>query len=337
MFKFVLLGDAGVGKTSIARRILGKRFRKVYHKTIGVDISHVEKEVRNRNIVLTLWDLAGDSQFRKMRQFFFQGTTGVLLVLDVTKELDYESLMSWFKDIDAGMASKINIALIANKIDLKSDRIIPPEFVEGTEMILGDQVTAAAITSFEVSAKTGEGCHEALDWLLSKAVGQVENEDTIRETVFAHDHVMSAMFKLTEMGPDVMYQDFETLPDGTNPEVFLMNMSVSLISAIGQGHSYSQGVFDLPSGKLADYRSFVYSFRMSDPEALDPRLKWGFFQLVIFIPEASYQYYQPFSKVEEALDKFVAQIPSIQHLTNVMFNEMKLLALEEFARLVEFS
>jgi small GTP-binding protein len=337
MFKFVLLGDAEVGKTSFVRRILGHRFRSVYHKTIGVDISHLERELPDgRNILITLWDLAGDEHFRRMRQFFFQGTTGVFLVIDVTKEFDYESLMSWFVDIDDGMASKINIALIGNKIDLDDDRIITSDFVKGTEMILQDQVSAAAsITSFEVSAKNGKGCSQALDWMIGRAIQQIKLREEIINKVFADNNVLAAMFKLTEYGPDIMYHDFDSLPYDLDVNTFLMNMTVSLVSAIGQGHNYSEGIFDLPSGKLKGYRSCVFSFRMSDYQAKDVRLKWGFFQFVLFVPEDSYKYFEPFSKIESCLRDFITEIKKIENLSLLVFKEMKLIALEEFAKLVE--
>ncbi len=331
VFKIVLLGDAMVGKTSFARRIIKKRFRPRYHKTIGVDISHINYTMPDgTKAVITLWDLSGDEQFSSLRSVFFTGTTGVLMVIDVTKDLNYDSLSSWFTDIDKNMASKINIALIANKVDLKEHRVVGQEFIEGTAMILEDQVTARKVKAFETSAKTGYGCKEAMDWLIGECIRQVDQTNILRRRVFDPANVPSVLFKMTEIGPNAEYRDFDTLSGVEDVESYLLNLGVALSTAIGQGHTYNEGIYSLPGGNLNGTQLFVYSFRLPDHQAVDRRLSIGLFIYVLLIPVEYCPYFEPFSKVEGYIAPRFKELGDASNLTPEALARIKLELLEEF-------
>ena len=337
VLKFVLLGDASVGKTSFARRIVKKRFRPRYHKTIGVDISHINYTMQDgTEVVLTLWDLSGDEQFSSLRSVFFTGTTGVLMVIDVTKDLNYESLSSWFSDIDANMASKINIALVANKIDLEDQRVVPQDFIDGTALILENQVDARKVRAFETSAKTGQGCQSTLEWLIQECIDQMEQSKALKKRVFNPGQIPSVLFKMTEIGPDVVYRDFTELTGVEDIESYLLNLGVALSTAIGQGHTYNEGIYDLPGGSLGETKLFVHSFRLADPDAVDTRLLLGLFIYVLLIPNEYVKYYEPFSKVEEFIVPRFKEIGEGSGLTDEFLSQVKVELLEEFEDLSSF-
>jgi len=148
IFKAIVIGDGGVGKTSIIRRYVHEQFDPKYKKTIGVAHAVKRVNIEDREITLTIWDTGGQELFDCIRPQYYRGANGAIIVFDVTNKESFDHLDKWFNDLQA-QCGKIPIILVANKIDLIEKQVIPLE--EGERYALKND-----ITFFETSAKTGE-------------------------------------------------------------------------------------------------------------------------------------------------------------------------------------
>jgi len=170
--KIILLGDDGVGKTSLRRSYMGKTFSEKYKKTLGVDISHLHFSKDDREVDIVIWDLAGERQFRNIRKAYCSGMNGAILVIDVTREISMETLLWWLEDVKL-MISKDNVlplALLGNKLDLDNQRIVTFDNLIATENLLTTALQDIKVKTFETSAKTGESVKEAFDWLITNSL-----------------------------------------------------------------------------------------------------------------------------------------------------------------------
>ena len=148
IFKAIVIGDGGVGKTSILRRYVHEQFDPQYKKTIGVAHAVKRVNIEDREITLTIWDTGGQELFDCIRPQYYRGANGAIIVFDVTNKESFDHLDKWFNDLQA-QCGKIPIILVANKIDLIEKQVIPLE--EGERYALKND-----LTFFATSAKTGE-------------------------------------------------------------------------------------------------------------------------------------------------------------------------------------
>jgi small GTP-binding protein len=319
--KFLLLGESASGKTSIARRLMGRRFRPKHHQTLGVNIEHfLYKLEDNKKIMISLWDLDGQAIFRNARTMYFGNTSGVMLVLDTTKPLDMTTLGFYFEDIEAGMKEhEFSVALIGSKIDLQEEQVLPSMFIEGTGILLADQIKADEVKHFEISSKTGQGIKEMVDWLVKTSVARIEQKNVYLNKIFSPDNYQSILFQLTEIGPEVVIKDFDTFGkrEQIDSDIYLMNLGVGISVAIAHGQHYSVGTFDLPAPDKENYRLFVYAFRLKDPLAKDKRLIDAFLQFCIFIPNELQEFFGDFKRIERRLYLFASKFETVQDLISI--------------------
>ncbi|MFW9928663.1 MAG: Rab family GTPase [Candidatus Thorarchaeota archaeon] len=140
VFKVVLCGDGGVGKTALRIRYMGRGFQAKYMMTVGADFALKEISVSDGtgNIQthrFQIWDLAGQQNFSYVRPLFFMGAHGVLLVYDVTRLSTYENVLSWMGEIVKAIGKKLfPVVLIGNKIDLRYQTDIAISSEEGREL-----------------------------------------------------------------------------------------------------------------------------------------------------------------------------------------------------------
>ena len=152
-FKVVMLGDGAVGKTAITTRFTQEFFDSDYKRTIGSDfaIKKIELPDIDTNVTLQVWDLAGQPRFEVVRQGFYRGARGGLLVYDVTRRRTFLNIQSWkeecFKNIDREMP----LIVVANKVDLIDSRIVSTEEGESWAKERGHMyVESSALTGVNV-------------------------------------------------------------------------------------------------------------------------------------------------------------------------------------------
>ncbi|CAL1262544.1 unnamed protein product [Larinioides sclopetarius] len=124
LLKVIILGDSGVGKTSLMNQYVNKRFTNQYKATIGADFLTKEIVVDDRIVTMQIWDTAGQERFQSLGLAFYRGADCAVLVYDVTAPNTFKSLDSWRDEflIQAGPRDPDNFPfiVIGNKIDLEN-------------------------------------------------------------------------------------------------------------------------------------------------------------------------------------------------------------------------
>jgi small GTP-binding protein len=158
-FKLILGGDGAVGKTSMVHRFVENKFAKDYKSTIGTSIMKKECKFDGLDSIVrfVLWDLAGQSQFKKVRQSYLSNAEAGILAFDVTNPMSFQNIENWHKEI-LSASPNISLILVGNKIDLEDERLVSREDGEKTAENLG-------IPYIETSAKTGESINDAFRML----------------------------------------------------------------------------------------------------------------------------------------------------------------------------
>lgn len=140
VLKLVLLGDPGVGKTSLISQFVHARFRHSYQLTVGLDISSKQVQLADgRTVTLSINDIGGQARFAAIRHMFFKGAHLAMFVYDVTRAETLDNVKDpWFKELMefCGRSSKTKAAiqtiLVGNKTDLEDYRMIEEE--EGIQL-----------------------------------------------------------------------------------------------------------------------------------------------------------------------------------------------------------
>lgn len=123
--KTVIIGDGGVGKTSILKRYLAEGFEKDYIKTVGANFYSTEGNYsvdgEKTPIQWVLWDLGGQPTFNEVRSMYYQGAKAAILVFDISRPETYHNLPNWLNEFWENAGGKYPVALVANKIDLRGN------------------------------------------------------------------------------------------------------------------------------------------------------------------------------------------------------------------------
>jgi len=146
--KMVLAGEGATGKTSLLERVKFNRFNDSYSLTIGGDIVFFDLDVNKITTRLMCWDSAGQSQFSCIRQAFWKGMKGSIIVFDISWRGSFEAVHSWYYELQE-TAPGTPFVLVGSKVDLDANRQISHEEAQDLATELG------AIAYIETSAKTG--------------------------------------------------------------------------------------------------------------------------------------------------------------------------------------
>ncbi|KAF8016076.1 hypothetical protein BT93_H1584 [Corymbia citriodora subsp. variegata] len=127
LFKVVLIGDSGVGKSNLLSRFTRNEFCLESKSTIGVEFATRTLQVEGRTVKAQIWDTAGQERYRAITSAYYRGALGALLVYDVTKPTTFDNVSRWLKELRDHADSNIVIMLIGNKTDLKHLRAVATE------------------------------------------------------------------------------------------------------------------------------------------------------------------------------------------------------------------
>lgn len=144
VFKFILVGDSGVGKSSMLYRFTEDKFDAEHNVTIGVEFGMKMIKINDRNIKLQIWDTAGQETFRSITRSYYREAAGVILCYDVTNRKSFNDIIGWLEDIRK-TSDVANIILVGTKTDLENKRIISIE--EGKQMAEAYKLLFAEISS----------------------------------------------------------------------------------------------------------------------------------------------------------------------------------------------
>ena len=154
--KIILLGDAGVGKTSISGRYIDSTFKDNYQATIQAEKRmKIINEDDKTSVRLNIWDTAGQEKFRSITRQFYRDCQGAFIVFDLTKKSSFNELKTWINELKTHGNDDTVIIILGNKSDLTTEREISEDVIKNE---IKDKYKY-----FEVSAKTGNNVSLAFD------------------------------------------------------------------------------------------------------------------------------------------------------------------------------
>ncbi len=159
VFKVLLLGDAGVGKTSLIMRFVHNQFKRDYLLTIGMNVSSYQLEVDGTPVNLSIHDIGGQKRFEAFRTIFYKGSSGAIIVYDITREASFRNAANWTQELRKECKHQTELLLVGNKMDLEDMRAVSYE--EGAKQG-GDLNT---ISFIETSALSGTNVVDAFEQL----------------------------------------------------------------------------------------------------------------------------------------------------------------------------
>jgi len=122
VYKVVIVGDSGVGKTNILSRYLTNEFNFDSKTTVGVELGIKKTEIDGYNVKIQIWDTAGQERYRAITSAYYKGTLGALIVYDVTKPESFENINRWVPELKQFANQDVTIMLVGNKTDLTEER-----------------------------------------------------------------------------------------------------------------------------------------------------------------------------------------------------------------------
>jgi len=119
LFKVVLIGDSGVGKSNLLSRFTRNEFNLESKSTIGVEFATKSIQCDGKTIKAQIWDTAGQERYRAITSAYYRGAVGALLVYDISKRISYDNVSRWLKELRDHADQNIVIMLVGNKKDLR--------------------------------------------------------------------------------------------------------------------------------------------------------------------------------------------------------------------------
>ncbi|MHA1148592.1 MAG: GTP-binding protein [Promethearchaeota archaeon] len=203
-FKFIIIGDHEVGKTSIVRRFVEKKFSRDYRATIGLNILTHKFSFVGNEISVSLWDVGAQNFFKRFRKSYYMGAQAAFIVYDLTNRESYEGVISWFEELNTFIGkADLPIVVVGNKSDLKDHRV--SSYQEGVEMASKIAERGVKNASYiETSALTGENIEDAFSLISyhyimkSKEIEELELKkdllDDIKAILESKQHLTLAFY-----------------------------------------------------------------------------------------------------------------------------------------------
>ena len=170
MFKILLLGDSGVGKSSLLLRYTKHEFNVDMRSTIGVEFALKYLKIDNFQLKVQIWDTAGMERYRSITSAYYKGAKGVIIVYDICREKSFENVDKWIEDFKSKADEDAVILLIGNKNDLDDKREVNKEEAE-----LKAQKNKFAF--METSAKDNNNVDKAFETLFKEIVKNYKDKN----------------------------------------------------------------------------------------------------------------------------------------------------------------
>lgn len=154
LFKLLLIGDSGVGKSCLLLRFADDTYTESYISTIGVDFKIRTIELEGKTVKLQIWDTAGQERFRTITSSYYRGAHGIIVVYDVTDESTFANVKQWLQEIERYACEGVNKLLVGNKADLMNSKAVDFESAKQLADELG-------IAFLETSAKDATNVEQA--------------------------------------------------------------------------------------------------------------------------------------------------------------------------------
>ena len=127
LFKVIIIGDSGVGKTNILSRYIRNYFSFDTRSTVGVEFGAKKIEVNGFKVKNQIWDTAGQERYRAITNTYYKGAKGALVVYDIAKRDSFENIKRWVNELRMNGDKDVAIVIVGNKSDLIEERVVSKE------------------------------------------------------------------------------------------------------------------------------------------------------------------------------------------------------------------
>ncbi|RHY63140.1 hypothetical protein DYB34_009480 [Aphanomyces astaci] len=206
LFKYIIIGDTGVGKSCLLLQFTDKRFQPVHDLTIGVEFGARMINIDSKQIKLQIWDTAGQESFRSITRSYYRGAAGALLVYDITRRETFNHLTRWLEEARQNSNSNMAIMLIGNKSDLEHRRAV--SYKEGEQFAKEN-----GLIFLETSAKTAANVEDAF----------------IKTAQKIHANIQAGICDVTNEGTSLR------IPSWNDSHMYASTLSTSLRIHVGGG------------------------------------------------------------------------------------------------------
>ncbi|BBG98881.1 RAB GTPase homolog 1A [Prunus dulcis] len=169
LFKLLLIGDSGVGKSCLLLRFADDSYIDSYISTIGVDFKIRTVEQDGKVVKLQIWDTAGQERFRTITSSYYRGAHGIILVYDVTDQESFNNVKTWLQEIDKFAVGNVNKLLVGNKSDLADKKVVSSEASKAFADELG-------IPFLETSAKNSTNVEQAFMTMVAEIKNRIATQ-----------------------------------------------------------------------------------------------------------------------------------------------------------------
>ena len=166
-FKYIIIGDPEVGKSSIIQRYINNEFNRNYSSTIGVEFHTPSIELNKKTYKIQIWDTGGKKENQIQAKIICKGAICAFIVYDITNKNSFNNITSWVENCKNNASEKMLIILIGNKSDLNDKRQVNTE--EGQD--LADKL---GISFFETSCNTGENVNNIFEKSLEEIQKRID-------------------------------------------------------------------------------------------------------------------------------------------------------------------
>lgn len=174
--KVVLLGESGVGKSSIMLRFIANSFKNDSAPTVGASYMSKVIQFSDRTVKFNIWDTAGQERYHSLAKMYLHDANAAILLYDITNKKTFDSLRRWYEELKEVAQKNIIIAVCGNKEDLITNEVVNPE--DAREY-------AKSIEGFykKISAKTSQGVEGTFKEIASKIFSDISAEPSVKNSI----------------------------------------------------------------------------------------------------------------------------------------------------------
>ena len=161
IFKIILIGDSGVGKTNLLSRYINDTYSDTTKSTVGVELACKILEINSTKVKIQIWDTAGQERYKSITKSYFKGAKGALIVYDISIKQSFNNVDKWIDDLKEFGEDCTCILLVGNKCDLDNIRQVSMDEVR-------KKAEQYNVGFCETSAKTGKDVDVAFQRLIEE-------------------------------------------------------------------------------------------------------------------------------------------------------------------------
>ncbi|CAD8088843.1 unnamed protein product [Paramecium sonneborni] len=194
LFKIVLIGDSGVGKTNILKRFINNEFQLESKPTIGVEFATKTIQQSGKAVKCQIWDTAGQERYRAITHAYYRGAVGAFICYDVTREATFKNTEKWLAELKDHADGNIVIIMIGNKIDAIDQRTVRTDEAQ-------NYCEQQKIGFIETSALDGTNIDLAFNKIVENIFNTIGSKTVKKVVQVESEHVVLSEPKVTQTKP----------------------------------------------------------------------------------------------------------------------------------------